>query len=41
MAVRATGKNFDTLELSSGLICESCSTLDAAREAVDAEASQV
>jgi hypothetical protein len=37
MAVRATGENFDTLELSSGLICETCSTLDAAREAVDPE----
>jgi type III secretory pathway component EscV len=35
MAVRATGENFDTLELSSGLIFEGSYTLDAAREAVD------
>jgi len=34
MSVRATGDNFETIELSSGLICETCNTLDAAREVV-------
>ena len=37
MAVRATGENFDTLELSSGLIIEGSYTLDAAREVYSPE----
>jgi hypothetical protein len=41
ISVHATGKNFDTLELSSALIAEGTHTLDAAREVMDPETVQM
>jgi hypothetical protein len=41
ISVHATGKDFDTLELSSGLIAEGSHTLDAAREIMGPDTVQM